>query len=545
MREIPQDIESKTFDLAVIGAGINGAGIARDAAMRGLKVLVLDKGDIGGGTTSWSTRLVHGGLRYLEHGEMSLVRESLRERERLLRIAPHLVKPLPMLIPLYEGSRRGTLTIRVGMLAYDLLSFDKSLSRHKMLSRSETLKRAPGLDAKGLRGAALYYDAQVEYPERLTLENILDARSHGATVLTYARVDKFRVEDELVREASFTDLLSGSAHKARATLFANVSGPWVDELLAEITTAATRPRLIGGTKGSHIVTHGFRGAPREALYVEAQEDGRPFFIIPWNDLYLIGTTDISFEGDLDSVEAGEQEIDYLLRETNRVIPLAGLTRSSVLYTYSGVRPLPFEPGEKRNSSITRRHFIHDHAPGLKNFLSIVGGKITTYRNLSEQTVNLVFKKLRRPYAQSLTAQVPLPGAGREDFHGFAARFRKESPLPGRTKEHLLRVYGVRAAEVLRVAADSRELLESLDEATGAIRAEVPFSFQYEMAATLSDCLLRRTMIGVGPAAGLDAVEIAARIAHQYLGWDEARAAKEVTAYRDYVTRLHTALRSAQ
>ncbi|HYO63548.1 MAG TPA: FAD-dependent oxidoreductase, partial [Pyrinomonadaceae bacterium] len=185
---IPSDIESTRFDVIVVGAGINGAGVARDAARRGLRVLVLDRSDVGAGTTSWSTRLIHGGLRYLEHGEVGLVRESLRERERLFRVAPHLVRPLPLLIPLYEGARRGPLTVRAGMLAYDLLSPDKSLPRHRMHSRAETLRHAPALSPRALRGAALYYDAQVEFPERLALENALAARTHGATVLTYARV---------------------------------------------------------------------------------------------------------------------------------------------------------------------------------------------------------------------------------------------------------------------------------------------------------------------------------------------------------------------
>jgi glycerol-3-phosphate dehydrogenase len=536
---IPQDIETRRFELAVIGAGINGAGIARDAARRGLSVLLLDKGDVGGGTTGWSTRLVHGGLRYLEHGEIGLVRESLRERERLLRIAPHLVKPLPILIPIYERGRRGPLTIRAGMLAYDLLSFDKSLARHTMLSRAETLRRAPALDQKGLEGAALYYDAQVEYPERLALENILDAREHGAVVVTYARVDHLEVEAGRVHALGFTDLLSRTTHRAQASCVVNVAGPWVDEVLRAAGHQSFAPRLIGGTKGSHLVTSHFEGAPLDALYVEAEADGRPFFIIPWNNLYLIGTTDIAFEGDLDAVGASEAEIDYLLRETNLVIPGAGLTRSSVLYTYSGVRPLPFQDAEKQNARITRRHFVHDHAPEIENLLSVVGGKITTYRNLSEQAVDLVQKKMGRPRTPSLTAQAKLPGArGPEEFSSFAQRFIEEnSRLPEKTLNHLLRVYGTRAAQVLETASEHAALADPLDDDTGAICAEVLFSFRHEMARTLSDCLLRRTMTGMGAAAGMDAVERAALVARRHLGWDGERAREEVERYRDYMERL--------
>jgi glycerol-3-phosphate dehydrogenase len=187
--------ENTEFDVIVIGAGINGAGIARDAAMRGLKVLLLDKGDIGGGTSSWSTRLIHGGLRYLEFGEFRLVRESLREREYLLCIAPHLVRPLPLLVPIYKNARRGLWTIRTGMIAYDVLSFDKTLPAHRMLSATKTLQQVPALNREGLRGAAVYFDAQVEFAERLVLENVLSALAYGATVLTHVRVEKLLVEN--------------------------------------------------------------------------------------------------------------------------------------------------------------------------------------------------------------------------------------------------------------------------------------------------------------------------------------------------------------
>ncbi|MDT4955434.1 MAG: glycerol-3-phosphate dehydrogenase [Acidobacteriota bacterium] len=535
VKRIPPDIENHPFDVIIIGAGINGAGIARDAAMRGLKVLLLDKGDIASGTSSWSTRLIHGGLRYLEHGEVTLVRESLRERERLLHIAPHLVKPLPLLIPVYEQSRRGLLSIKVGMIAYDLLSFDKSLSRHRMLSREEALARAPGLVTKGLRGAAIYYDAQVEYAERLVLENVLSAQQHGAHVLTYARVDEFIVEDGSVRGVKFTDLAGNTIHTAHAPVTVNVSGPWVDEVLSR--AGARVERQIGGTKGSHIVVEKFPGAPVCALYVEAQEDGRPFFIIPWNDLYLIGTTDLAYNFDLDHVEASGAEIDYLIHETNRVIPSALLEQDSILYTYSGVRPLPYLADEDP-ASITRRHFIRDHTTALEGVISIIGGKLTTYRNLSEQAVNLVFKKLKRKSVECATGSEKLPGAMSDGFASFSKRFMAESDLPEAIGERLLRIYGTRASEVLKLVAEDTELLKSFSQETGAIGAEVLFSFQSEMARTLTDCLMRRTLVGLDRAAGLDAVETAAAIARKYLGWDEQRAEREVSEYQKYVRRFH-------
>ena len=377
----------KSFDVIIIGAGINGAGIARDAAMRELKVLLIDKGDPGCGTTSASTRLIHGGLRYLEHFEFGLVRESLREREILLRIAPHLVKPLPIAIPIYKDGKRGRLTIRAGMILYDLLSWGKSLPSHRMLSRSQTLEWWPGLNPVGLAGSALYYDAQVEFPERLVAENVQSAREFGAEVRTHTRAMSFAVEDGKVTGIEFVSE-DGQKQFAEAGVVINAAGPWIDLVLERAPVES--PKLIGGTKGSHLVVPPFPTAPANAIYLEARSDGRPIFIIPWNELYLIGTTDVRFEGDPDQVRCEPWEVDYLLAETNLALPNAGLTRDSIVYTYSGVRPLPVS--DEDEESITRRHFIREH-PRLPNLLSIVGGKLTTYRSLAEECVDLIFRKL--------------------------------------------------------------------------------------------------------------------------------------------------------
>src|SRR5947209_2056004 len=288
-RAISRDIPATPVDLIVIGAGINGCGIARDASLRGLRVLLIDKDDIASATTGWSTRLIHGGLRYLEHLEVSLVRESLRERERLLKIAPHLVHPLSFFIPIYDRDKRGPWTVRAGMLAYDALSFDKSEGRHHMLNPDEAREREPGISPEGLKGAAVYFDAQAEYPERLALENALDAYDHGVAVVTHRRVQRLTVQDGRVTGVQ----LDGGRH-VRGSVTLNVSGPWVDDVLRASAAEPGVPRfqrLIGGTKGTHLVVGEFAGAPSEAMYVEA-EDGRPYFIVPWNDLYLIGTTDM-------------------------------------------------------------------------------------------------------------------------------------------------------------------------------------------------------------------------------------------------------------
>lgn len=539
---LPTRTFERPFDLIVVGAGINGAGIARDATLRGLSVLLVDKGDVGAGTTSRSTRLVHGGLRYLEHFEVPLVRESLRERETLLHIAPHLVHPLSFLLPIYEEHKRRPVLIRAGMMAYDALSLDKSLDRHRMLGRDEALRREPGLRPDGLRGAAAYYDAQAAYPERLALENALDARRLGAVVLPYMRVTGLERAHDRIAGVTLRDELHGTEHRARGGLVVNASGPWVDELLAG---QPAERRLIGGTKGSHLVVEPFPGAPREAVYAEAAGDGRPYFVVPWNDLYLIGTTDTRFDGDLDAVVATDEEVAYLIEETNRLIPGAALAPEQVLYTYAGVRPLPAPGvGSGRDAragdegAITRSHVVYDHArrelpegERIEGLVSIVGGKITTYRQLAQETVDLAVKKLGRKADKCRTHQLPLPGGTAYPFEAFRERFRATSGLPAETADRLLRIYGTRAAEALDFADGAPELLEPFDPDTGALGVEVVFSLRTELAETLADVVARRTLAGYGAHAGLRAVGAAAEIAVRQLGWSDERASREVEAFR--------------
>jgi glycerol-3-phosphate dehydrogenase len=567
-----ENVGERPFDVIVVGAGINGAGVARDAAMRGLRTLLLDKGDIANGTTQWATRLIHGGLRYLEYYEFHLVRESLGEREKLLHIAPHLVKPLRFVVPIYDRSKRGPRLIRLGMFGYDVLSYDKSVPNHRMLSRDKALREYPGLNPEGLLGAATYYDGQVEYAERIAVENAVSAVEHGATVITYAEVRRLLLEDggSRVVGVEFEDRLDGGGVRtARAPVTVNVAGPWVDRVLsgsgafgfdAEETDGGVRGhvgRMIGGTKGSHIIVDPFPGAPKDAIYVEARRDGRPYFIIPWNGRYLIGTTDIRYEGDLDYVSADEDEIDYLIEETNYVVPEAKLTRDSVLFTYSGVRPLPYAPAGAEGS-ITRAHVVYDHAKGksvaggkikvpgggspkAEGLLSIVGGKLTTYRNLGRQTVDVVYKKLGAKAPKSATDRVPLPGGRIPDLEAFAAEFKARSGLPDVLARRLLKVYGARAYDVLAEAGDDPSLKEPLAPSapaveTGIIGAEVLYAFRREMAQKLADVLLRRTMVAYGPQVALDVDEAAAEVAVKHLGWSHERAEREVREFREWIER---------
>ena len=531
-----ESLHPPAFDLVVIGAGINGAGVARDASMRGLKVCVIDKSDIASGTSSWSTRLIHGGLRYLEHWEFGLVRESLRERETLLKIAPHLVKPLPILIPIYKRGRRSSLQVRAGMLLYELLSYDKTLPRYSILSRDETLQKVPGLESEELTASFVYYDAQVEFAERLVLENILDAQQHGTEVITYGRVTRCLTRDGRVVGVEF--VRNGQCKTVSGKVIINAAGPWVDHLLQ---TTGNPNRLIGGTKGSHIIVAPFSGAPSIAVYAEAQSDGRPFFIIPWNNNYLIGTTDIHFDGDPDQARCRRSEVDYLLAETNHVLPGANLTSTDILFTYSGVRPLPFTH-IKDEQKITRRHFIRRHHE-LNNVYSLVGGKLTTYRQLAEECVDVVFNNLEKTTPKCSTADALLPGA--RSLASCASDLSSNGLVNQLTRERLISIYGSRTRDLLNFCERDARLRGPLNETSRTLACEIVFAFEQELAQTLADCLFRRTMSGFSSDLGNNEVEDAAAIAQRFLGWNTARARKEVEEYYAYIQRLAVPNEAAQ
>ena len=523
---------SNEFDLIVIGGGINGAGIARDAAERGLKVLLLEKNDFGSGTSSWSSRLIHGGLRYLEYGEVPLVFESLRERRVLQRIAPHLVRRLPLTVPVYEHSKRGMWLIRMGMIAYDLLSIGKSVPRHRMLSRQKLMEAMPGLNQVGLRGGARYFDAQVTYAERLVLENIVAAERAGAVCLNYSPVIGINVSQNQFKSLQYIDRDTGNEVEASATLAINAAGPWVDRVLG--TVNREMPDFMGGTKGSHIVVPRFAKAPKDALYAEARADGRPFFIIPWNEQFLIGTTDIRYNGEPSDVHASEEEIDYLLTETNRLFPEAHLRRDHVHYTYSGVRPLPrAEAGPE--SAITRRHIIKKHRVLARGLVSIIGGKLTTYRNLAEQATDYACKKNDRRELKCQTASRPLPGAA-----GIEEARTRLADVPALSREgrrRMLAVYGGFAKDIVDLALTSDELAGTIDVQRTMLVAEVHHAIKAESAVTLIDVIHRRMMIGLDADQGRPVAAAVAELAGQLLGWDKAELGRQIARLQQYNDRL--------
>ena len=521
-------MSDERYDVAIIGAGINGAGIARDAALRGLKVLVLEQDDMCSGTSAASSRLIHGGLRYLEYGEIPLVFESLRERITLREIAPHLIRPLRISIPIYKGAKRGPLLIRLGMIAYDLLSVGKTVPRHDMLSRDEILQTEPGLLSTSLVGAARYFDAQITFAERLVLENLLAARAAGAKILTYTRVRAINVVNGKVESIDCTDVVTGNNVSVRANAVINAAGPWVDSVLDAATVGA--PQLIGGTKGSHIVVGQFTGAPADAFYVEAQQDGRPIFIIPWNGQYLIGTTDIRFEEDLAEIRASDDEIDYLLDETNRVFPTAQLQRSDIHFAYAGVRPLP-KRDKGPESSITRRHIIANNTEIANGFISIIGGKLTTYRNLAEQAVDRLGKVTGRKLPACRTKDTLLPGAYRID----AARdaLAAVDTLSSAGRDRIIGIYGGRAAELVTFAEVQGLGLGCIDSAATVLAAEVAFAVKEELARSLTDIVHRRLMLGLMADQGRPMYAEIAALAATVCQWDAQETTSQHAALDQY------------
>jgi glycerol-3-phosphate dehydrogenase len=430
------------------------------------------------------------------------------------------------------------------MILYDILSFDKTLPSHRMLRPRQFQQLFRAAEKKGLKGGAQYFDGQVEYAERLDLEVALSAQTAGATMLNYVAVTRLEKgdQDALITVIHCQDQLTGENFTVNTSqaIVINTAGPWVDEVCnlaqqGEQPVSIVNGRKIGGTKGSHIVVNPFPGAPASALYVEAFVDKRPYFIIPWLGKYLIGTTDHRYDGSLDSVKASNDEIDYLIAETNRVMPGAQLNRQDVRFTYSGVRPLPYTDGKKAGS-ITRNHILYDHSPdGVKNLISLIGGKLTTYRQVGEEMVEKVYSKLGRPRPACTTLTQPLPGAGDFTLSLETAMDKYGNRLERHSIQHLFCLYGARAGEVLALVNESAELGETILPSLPDIKAQVVFAVRQEMAHTLIDICRRRTAIAmVTNDYGFNALPVICQTLMDHCGWSQEKCDQQQQAYRSYM-----------
>jgi len=533
-------MNQSNFDVIVIGGGINGAGIAYDAADRGLSVYLAEKHDFAYGTTFRSTKLIHGGLRYLEHYEIGLVRESLREREILLHLAPHLVKPIKFVLPVYEDNKYGYGKVKLGLMAYDILSYDKSLKNHTSYDCAELHTLEPDIRTKNCSGGFVYYDCQVEYPERLCLANIIMARCAGAEVHNYTEVTGFLREHGRVSGVRVRDLRTGEEQEVHGRIIVNAAGPWVDDVL-ELRERQTK-RKMGGTKGSHILLPKFRSGPRHAIYVPAHQDGRPFFIIPWRNYYWVGTTDIRYDGPLEDVHSTKAEVEYLLNEVNFVFPLAQVSETDILLTVAGVRPLPATDSDTEEAEITRRHIIYDHEDeGADGLISIIGGKLTTYRNLAEETVDTIFEKLDLDVPDCRTRENPILGGDIENIEQYmrdrVAKYACKTGLSQEQITYLISLYGTQFRQIIELAEANPELKQPICDGHPAIRAQIVFAVQNELAETLDDVYLRRTGIALSADRGLPCAKEGAKLMGNFLGWRRRRVKQEIARYEQTIDGL--------
>ena len=527
-------VEDAGPDVVVIGGGMAGAGVARDLALRGVSVALFEKGDYASGTTSRSSKLIHGGLRYLELFDFALVRESLAERETLRRLAPHLVRPLPFLVPVYGDSARGLIKVRIGLMLYDRLAPGRDRERYRVLRPVAALALEPGLRAEDLRGAGYYFDDLLLSPERLCLENVLSACRAGARAVNYCEVEEMVRGRGGVEGVRVRDLLSDRVHTVRAQVVVNAAGPWVDRLreLAGITERGTR--VTRTTKGIHCVL------PRlseRALYASTR-DGRAVLVIPWREFSVVGTTDTDFEGDPDRVEATGEEVGYLLDEVRRVLPDLGVAEREVVYTYAGVRPLSFEARE-RASDVSRKHKVVVEGSG--RFLSVTGTKLTCFRSLAEQVGDLVLRTLGRR-AECRTARLALDGSDEEVSRLAATAWLDVAPelaatrLGRETIETLVATYGRAWPRLADLAGKVPDGDQRLCPQNPEIAAQLYYAVSHEHAVSLQDVLLRRTGIGTSRCQGQDCAEAIGRRMATLLGWSPRRLAAELDAWESHVAR---------
>jgi glycerol-3-phosphate dehydrogenase len=421
--------------------------------------------------------------------------------------------------------------IKMGMILYDLLSYDKSMPNHKVSfikNGKRITESLNSLQTKDLKGIASYFDCQIKYPERLCMDTILAAEKEGADLLNHSQFIGMKIENDLY-SIKFKDLIEDKEISTKAKFVINATGPYVDKVNKLVSTKI--PRLTGGTKGSHILIRKFEGGPENGLYIEAMQDGRPFFILPWDEYYLVGTTDIFYNEDLNRVTATEDEIRYLLKELNYFISTRSFNHEDILYTYSGIRPLPFEP-DKKERQITRKHIIRDHEEeGLKNYFSIVGGKLTTYRNLAEDTLDYIDKKSGQD-KECKTKNYKF-------VKGNANKLVKESlskkyEIDESIVSFLFQYYGDNFVNVLKLVDDDNSYKEKISSQHHDIKVQIIYAVKNEKARTLNDIIIRRTSIGTHEDLGYNCVEDIAEIAAEVLDWSDEKKMIEINSFKESV-----------
>lgn len=523
------------FDVIVIGGGISGAALAYEAASRGLRVVLFEKGDFSEATSAASSKLIHGGLRYLSNMEYGLVRESLRERRTMENIAPNFVYPCPMLFPHYRSQRRSNKwLLKIGLTLYDLLAFDKGrtwdaakkIPNHTTLSPDAALQRQPVLKREGLTGASLFYDCLNIFPERLALAFIKSAMAHGAEMANYAKAVGFLFDDtgRAVQGVRVNDRIHDTVHEVRAAVTINCAGPWADSVLA-MTGRQTSDRPLKRSEGIHIITKPL--IEDNAVVSAITPNGRHCFLIPWRGRTLIGTTDKAYHGDPDDYRVTRASIEELIAEVNASFSGLAIAYEDVQHCYGGLRPLVEDQTEETYAS-SRKYEIYDNArDGLNGLWTVEGGKWTTSRHLAENVVDRLKDKIDRPIRLSLSNRTYLAGSDIRDITVFMDRVKNEyGDFPEETRVYLAQIYGTAVGDVLALARQHPPLAEPLNDA-GDILAQAVYAARHEMALTLKDIVLRRTGIATLGNPGEAVLRKVAETVAGELGWDEDRVEREV------------------
>ena len=520
-----QQFKQDVYDILIVGGGITGAGIARDASMRGYSVALIDKGDFASGTSSKSSKLVHGGVRYLELFEFGLVFEASRERRTLWQIAPHLAQPLPFLFPVYRDARWPAWMVNTGLWMYDALSLFRNFKRHEMFSNQEIARRMHGIDVGNINGGAYYFDGQVD-DARLTLETIRTAHRHGAVIASYVQVDDLLKQGGKIVGVKAHDTLRGEQVEIHARVVVNATGPWADSLLQ--LDDPKSPARMRPTKGVHLFVPRDKIGGDSAVAFPAHSDGRLMFIIPWGNFSIIGTTDTDYTGDYDRVYADAADVDYVIAAVQHAFPGAPLQKSDVISTYAGLRPLVMQQG-KSATKTSREHEIWTTPSGL---VTIAGGKLTTFRSMAEELVNVVARQLRAefniaPKQPCMTARVPLVDVDTTTV--------PPDGLPPEVIEHLNHAHGPEMGRVVEIAKREARLAQLIVDGLPYIWAEMQYSVEQEMALTVTDILERRMHIlnesrdmGVGVAS-----EVAMRLG-DFLDWDKVEIERALRGYQEQV-----------
>ncbi len=547
MKRDPAGLARREWDVIVIGGGIHGAFAARELALHGLSVALVEKGDFASATSSHSQKIVHNGLRYLQHGDLARLRQSVRERSALLRIAPHLVRVLPVLVPAYGHGLKGRELLSLGLAAHDLLGIDRNrglppfsrIPAGRTVGPEECRRLFPEVDTRGLTGGAVWYDGQVANTERLILSLLHDLAARGGSPHNYLEVTGLPKEGGRVVGVTVRDALQGGGHALRARLVLNAAGPWLGGICRLAGVSPPEPaglsRAVVLVVGRPLVRECAVGLPSRSRFHDPDvllgREERFFFITPWRGVALVGSAHLPFDGRPDDCTVAEEEIDDFLGEVNAACPSWALTRADVTYVYRGLLPTAGVDEASGSIRVEKTQRIVDHAEedGTEGLVSILGVKYTTARDAAAKAASLALRKLGRPLREIRSDFIPVHGAkgwepGSEvPMGGGPAGVTLEPPVLA----HLARTYGTAWTDLLPLLREHRSAAGRVHPSSAVIAAELVHGIRHEMALKLTDLLLRRTELGSAGHPGDEVLQTCSRLAARELGWDEERRQREV------------------